>query len=271
MFSVYFSLQLECLLLARQFTATYSVCVSALLGQHCIPASDSYIPIYSVWASHLSSCLRSHHVPPAESFLWLARPSALTTHFQSAAPVCPFFNLAARTSPPHRSLLLHQTFPHQSTCFPPSLSLHATQGNDSITYDPIHLLMMFGHSKAHLRLTQSSSHSLCSSLGVSLSWVKQQGSPLWDRPDMHICVFLIPPLRLFPTFRIFGDLEPVTCLFLTVWSAWFKRAMCQEKHMALVGMKPPAAGPVRAVLKSLGIKEYNDWTNNANWCPEWVL
>lgn len=117
-----------------------------------------------------------HHVLPAESFLWLPWPSAPTTHFQSCAPVRPFFNLAGRTSPPHRSLLLNQTFPHQSTCFPLSLSLHATQGNDSITYDPIHLLMMFGHSKGHLRLTQSSSHSLCSPLGVSMSWVKQQGS-----------------------------------------------------------------------------------------------
>lgn len=235
------------------------------------PQINLYTPIYSVWASHLSSCLRSHHVLPAESFLWLPWPSAPTTHFQCGAPVCPFFNPAGRTSPPHRTLLLHQTFPHQSTCFPPSLSLHATQGNDSITYDPIHLLMMSGHSKAHLRLTQSSSHSLWPSLVVSMSWVKQQGSLLWDGPDMHICVFLILPLCLFPMFHIFRDLKPVRGLFLTVWRVWFRWAMCQEKHMALLGTEPPAAGPVRAVLKSLGIKEYNDWTNNANWCPEWLL
>lgn len=175
--------------------------------------------------------------------------------------VCPDHSLSIRCScvpflqpgrqdltPPHRSLLLHQTFPHQSTCFPLSLSLHATQGNDSITYDPIHLLMMSGHSKAHLSHAKSSSHSLCSSLGVSVSWVKQQGSPLWDTPDMHICVFLILPLRLFPMFRIFEDLGPVMGLFQTVWRVWLRWAMCQEKLMALLGMKPPAAGPVRVVL-----------------------
>lgn len=146
----------------------YSVCISALLEQHWAPASDS-LKIYPYTACGLHTWAPACAVTMCclLSFLWLPWPSAPTTHFQSNAPLRPFFNLAGRTSPPIASCYCtkHSLI---SLYFPQSLSLLATRGNDSITYDPIHLLMMFGHSKAHLRLPQSSSHSLCSSLSVSV-------------------------------------------------------------------------------------------------------
>lgn len=73
---------------------------------------------------------------------------------------------------------------------------------------------------------------------------------------MHICVFLILPLRLFPMSGTLGDLEPAMGLVSDCVEGSVETS--NEKHMALLGMQPPAAGPVRAVFKSLGIKEYND-------------
>lgn len=51
----------------------------------------------------------------------------------------------------HGSLLLLHTILHHSECFLSGIVPSATWGNVSITYDLIHLLMMFGQSKAHLR------------------------------------------------------------------------------------------------------------------------
>lgn len=123
-------------------------------------------PVYRMWASHLRSCLLSHHVRPAEPFL--SFPTVCSDHSLSfRCSSVPFVNPVSRTLPPIAACYCTKHSLISPPAFSPSLSLLATWGNDSITYDPIHLLMMFGHSKAHLRPIRSAFHSLCSSLSVS--------------------------------------------------------------------------------------------------------
>lgn len=188
-----------------------------------------------MWASHLRSCLLSHHVRPAEpfpSFLTVCSDHSLSFRCSSV----PFFNPVSRTLPPIAACYCTKHSLISPPAFSPSLSLLATWGNDSITYDPIHLLMMFGHSKAYLRPIKSAFHSLCSSLSVSTPQANQQGLPAWDRLDMHMCVCLILPCGFSPcslsseTLTSFGFVYEVR-----VGRVGMRRAVCQEKHMALLG------------------------------------
>lgn len=132
---------------------------------------------------------------------------------------------------PHSSLLLHHTALHQSPSFlsitvPP----HATWGNDSITYDPIHLLMMSGHSKAHLRPVKGSSLLGASTLKLILQCMYVCGAP-----DACVCEH---PLQLSPVFLLFWDLDQfLVCLWEHVGRVRRRRAICQEKHMALLGYR----------------------------------
>ena len=130
---------------------------------------------------------------------WRLTPTTLPVR----GTAVPFLNPVSGTLPPHSTLLLHHTTPpprHPSPAFSPSLSLSATWGNDSITYDPIHLLMMSEHSKAHLRPIKGSSHSLHSLLGTSTRKLILQGYVcvcVWGGGDqLHVYVNI--PCRFFP-------------------------------------------------------------------------
>lgn len=136
---------------------------------------------------------------------------------------------------PHSSLLLLHTTLNQSPCFLSITVPPATWGNDSITYDPIHLLMMFGHSKAHLCPIKGSSHSLYSFLGVSIPKIWSCRVCACGAQDAWVCEH---PLQLFPIFLLFWDLDQfLVCLRLHVGRVRRRRAMCQEKHMALLGYR----------------------------------
>lgn len=194
------------------------------------PVSNSFKNSRHLWAAHLRSCLLSHHVLPAEP---ISKFRDCTLLRRSSVP---FLNPVSRTLPPIAACYC-TTQPFISLpAFSLSLSLLATWGNDSITYDPIHLLMMFGHSKAHLRPFKCSSHSLYSLLGASTLKLILQGMCVWGGPEC-ICV-CDHPLQLFPTFLLFWDLDQfLVCLWVHVGRVWSRRAMCQEKHMVLLGYR----------------------------------
>lgn len=115
---------------------------------------------------------------------WPLAPYAL---FQSKALLCPLSTRSAGPCAP-----LHPTAACYCTTQPSiglsafslSLSLSATWGNDSITYDPIHLLMRSAHSKAHLRPMKGSSYRSYSLLGTSTQKLILQGARVFVR----ICV-----------------------------------------------------------------------------------
>lgn len=181
---------------------------------------------------HLWSCLLSHHVFPADCISTFLNCVLLPFWCSSVT----FLNSVSRMLPP-RAACYCTTQPFISLpAFSPSQSLLTTWGNDSITYDPIHLLMKLGHSEAHLRPIKGSSHSLYSLFGATTLKLSLQG---------YVCVCGGPgcfryvcdhPLQLFPMSFLFRDLDQfLVCLWVHVGRVWRQRAMCQEKHMALLG------------------------------------
>lgn len=142
---------------------------------------------------------------------YLLCPSQSSDHlllvWGSAAP---FLNLVSKTSPP-RAACYCATQPFISLpAFSLSLSLPATWGNSSITYDPIHLLMMFGHSKAHLRPIKASSFSLYSLFSASTLKLNLQVlcvcvcERACTGPDACMCE---DPLQLSHMFLLHWDLD----------------------------------------------------------------
>lgn len=194
------------------------------------PLSDSFKMSQHLWSAHLRSCSFSHHVMPAE-LISKFPDGSFFPHASSPRHCCALSQPGQQDLAPHGSLLLHQ----QSPSFSLSLSLPATWGNDSITYDLIHHLMMFGHSKAHLRPIKGSSHSLYSLFSASKTDPAGNVRVCFDQ--MRVCV-CEQPLQLYPIFLLFWALDQfLVCLWAHVERVRRRRAMCQEKHMALLGCR----------------------------------
>lgn len=135
----------------------------------------------------------------------------------------------------HCSSLLYCTT-QCSNQFPSFLSITvpvATWGNSSITLWPNPSLMMFGHSKAHLRLSKSLFSDFMLSPWRAYSKTNPAVLNVCAKNWMFVCEY---PLQLLPVFLLIWDLDRFwVCLWLHVERVWRKRAMFQEKHMALLG------------------------------------
>lgn len=82
-------------------------------------------PVYRMWASHLRSCLLSHHVRPAEPFL--SFPTVCSDHSLSfRCSSVPFVNPVSRTLPPIAACYCTKHSLISPPAFSPSLSLLAT-------------------------------------------------------------------------------------------------------------------------------------------------
>lgn len=201
-----------------------------------------------LWSAHLRSCSFSHHVMPAE-LISKFPDGSFFPHASSPRHCCALSQPGQQDLAPHGSLLLHQ----QSPSFSLSLSLPATWGNDSITYDLIHHLMMFGHSKAHLRPIKGSSHSLYSLFSASKTDPAGNVRVWFDQMRVCECVWTTP--AALPHIPSLLSPWPVFGLFMsTCWESPEEASDVPGKTYGTAGMQTPAVGPVRAPSESLGIK-----------------
>lgn len=238
MFSVHFNLQLHRLLVPWLLSSTYSVRISALLEQHWAPASDS-LKIYPYTECGLHTWAPACAVTMCclLSFLWLPwLPRPLT--FNPMLLCALFSTRPAGPRPPSQPV----TAPN----IPSSVYLLS-----SISVPSRHLRKRFHHlwpdpSFNDVRTLQGppapSTKLLAQFVFVSRCVsVRSTRYAYLCMPD--------PPPASFSCAPHLRRPWPAMGLFLTVWRVWFSQTMCQEKHMVLLRMRPPAAGPVRAVLK----------------------
>lgn len=152
-----------------------------------------------------------------------------------------FLNTVSRMLPPAAPCYC-TTQPFTSLpAFSPSLSLLATWGNDSITYDPVHLLMKLRHSEAHLRPIKGSSHGLFSLFGATTLKLILPGICVCvvDQDASTMCVIIpcsFPPCSFssetLTSFWFvyesmlgeFGGGEP--CARKNIWHCWDTDTCC---------------------------------------------